>query len=285
MAQSDLDAFGMTSEERLAERRKALDKYSTVAQPAQQKVADQQTGQAFANIRGIAGQAAEQGGAASRAGISSALGKAAKGLATLDVQQAAKQDTSNLAGAKMEEDLVSSRQAENVQQFQRATDQKILELGEKVAARAFSMGMSTKELIFHQNAVVADAAFQQMADDFQNKRTSAAELQKVKAGLDAEAQQYQQDLALSQASLEGDLEMLLARKDFAAVAKRLQAINEMQSKAAEAIAKSGNIASIIEGVFTVGGAVIGGYWGPAGAVAGASIGNSAGKVVGGAVNS
>jgi len=250
--------YALSTEERLAERSKALDKYTSIT-PAQQKVDDQETGKAFSNVRGIASQAAEAGTPKARMGFSSGLGKAANDLATLDVKQASEKDATDITGAKMQQDTIFSRKMENIQAFQRKADQAAFTQGELVASKAFSMGMDAKELILHKNAIVADAALAQQAKEYSRGRLTAFDVKKITNDLRLQAQEIMNQIDAQMAQLDGELKYAISTKDLSRLKIRIDKIHELQLAAAKSIAAGSSYATLLAGGMQIAGGAISKY--------------------------
>lgn len=257
------EEYALSTEERLAERSKALGKYANIA-PAQQKVDDAATGKLFSNVRGLASQAAEAGTPKARMGFSSGLGKAANDLATLDVTQAATKDASNLTGAKMEQDTISSRRMENIQAFQRRADQAAFEQGELVAAKAFNMGMDARQLIMHKNAIVADAALAQQAKEYARGRMTAAEVKKITTDLKLKAQEYMDAIDAQMAYMDGEMKYAISTRDLTRLEARIKKIQALQMEAAKTLAAGSNLGTLISGATAIGGGLLGKWLGGGG---------------------
>jgi hypothetical protein len=225
-------------------------------------------------LRGVY-KGATEGGFMGRQAASSAVDQAqlemAKAAGGLNKQQ----DALNLEGAQMKEDIVGTRQQESLNQFKRGTADMEAKMDKALAERSFELGMSAKELMFHTNARIADIGIERMLEDYNNGNIGREELETLKGNL---ARSAQQDKLAVEALIK---EIQRTADDKRGTYSRARAM-ELQAKVIEKLkeaakkqAKAGNIAAIISGTMTVGGAVIGAVatgGTPMGAAAGAGIG-------------
>ena len=278
----------MPIDERLKNKQKAYDSAINVIQPMQQaKRTATMTPIGLEGLRGVY-KGATEGGFMGRQAASTAVDQAqlemAKAAGGLNKQQ----DALNLEGAQMKEDIVGTRQQESLNQFKRGTADMEAKMDKALAERSFELGMSAKELTFHTNARIADIGIERMVEDYNNGNIGREELETLKGNL---ARSAQQDKLAVEALLR---EIQRTADDKRGTYSRARAM-ELQAKVIEKLkeaakkqAKAGNIAAIISGTMTIGGAVtgavIGSGAGPAGTLAGASAGAAIGGGLAPSVN-
>lgn len=267
-------------DERLKYKKAAYDKFLNL-QPAldeQQRAQSTQIGtqgirDLYKNIR--------EGGYSGRQAAGQTVDKTQLELAKATGQQRAEQDALAVQGAGMKEDIIGSRQKESLSAFNRRTQEMEDAMDKAVAERAFDLGMTSKELAFHVNSKVADLGLSQMKADYDAGNVSKLELQKVADNLQkaAAANKQEADNLLAQLKREGQMAATAeARKRQLELTIKML---ERQKEAAKQAAKASNIANIITGAVTIGGAALGTWAMPGvGTAVGASIGSAVGNYLG-----
>lgn len=228
------------------------------------------------------GDQAAAGGIQSGKGQSRLFEDNTQEIAKKPVQQQAEKDNLTFLGSMQEEDYRELKQSIALQEYVRDGEKAQREQALLTADTLFKMGMSSKQMVYHQNAEIADKAFQVMADDFARGRVSQAELQKIQRGFELEATKFRNQVAKTQAMLEKMFAESSAQVDVAHAKELLIQYQREMDRIMKAEAKAANIAGILTGVFTVGGAVAGAVLGgPGGAVAGGAVGAGVGEAAGG----
>ena len=263
-----------SGEERVKEREKAYEAQkgleSDLAQ--QQKLQKQQmlrqvAQETLANLGNVPGQITAQ----------------AKGMETAAQMPVAQQQARGeqaLTTATMGADIASAKSEQKMKQYMAAQQEGISRLALETARRAFDMGISAKELALHQNSELADLAFQQMYADFQAGRMTQKELAAYGRSLKAEAEEMKRNADLYLKQVISEFEGYIAEGNFQKGKARIMDALERQKEAMRTAARASNAGSILSGVFTIGGALIGGYvGGPSGAVTGAKVGGSVAPIV------
>ena len=278
MADLQFTDFGLSPDEAVKSRQKALDEYINIAQPA---LADQQAGQRgklAADVYSQAAQAASTGAPGTL--MQQALGKAAQASAELLPKQAEERDTANQQGAQMQQDVMNSRQSVAVAKYVKETEEAKAESARFIAKRAFEMGISAQQLALHNNAYLADYGIRQMYEDYQSGRVTKQEIQKYSNAAQLEAKTETDKIGADASDLAGQLSVILADKDKSRTQARVDELFKKYEDAAKAKVRAAQIGGILSGVFTIGGAVIGGiYGGPMGPAAGAAAGGAVDKAV------
>lgn len=232
------------------------------------------------------GDLAASGGIASGQGISNMFKDTTPAVAEVAVQQQAEKDELTFLGSMQEEDYRELKQSIALQEYVRKQDEAKREQALLTADTLFQMGMTSKQMVFHQNSEIADRAFQVLAEDFERGRLTSAELAKMQRGFELEALKFKNQVAKTQARIEQIFSESSALTQTEHAKDLLIQYNMEMERVMKAEAKAGNIAGIIKGVLTVGGAIVGGIFGggPAGAAAGATLGGAAGDMAGGLFN-
>jgi uncharacterized protein (DUF885 family) len=265
----DDTSYSMTTADKLRSKRIALDKATNIAQPALDRTQATQLGQAFAKPRAQVANLAEQGGLDSRTGIQSALGKAAKTLADVSTQQNTEKTKANIGLGMQEEDLIRTRQVEEIQKFTRDQEKAQYDTGEAIARKAFDMGMDTKELVASNNAIVADAALNRMRQDFEAGRVNERELLQVSAKMQTYALEQKGKFDALMAQLQADLQRAMTEDDLKALEARQAKAMQYLKEALESSAKGANIGMIISsaaGIASIVSPVVGGAIAVGGAI-------------------
>lgn len=269
--------FKVTPDEAVAGKKKALENFTDVAQPALAKQQSAEKGQLASDVFTQTAKAAQMGQGQMTGSL---VGQAEAKAAELLPAQATQQQNMNLQGAQMREDIVASRQQQAITNYTTTTEMKKAEAARALSQQAFASGMDAKELSLHQNGYLADAGLAQMYKDLQEGRTTKQEAQQLALGLKAEALDLKAQYDRDYQTLQLDLQVMLKNNDIRAMQARLEKSLKLQKEMAEAAAKASNMNAMVQGGFTIAGAVIGGvYGGPAGAAGGASLGSSASQIV------
>ena len=243
-------------------------------EPAQEKRHDQEMGSLRDRTTDEVAQRASQGGYQGRMAAGEAIGQTAQEISGLASQQASQEDALSFQGARQKEGIISSRQKAASTNFARENQQKIDALTEAVTQRAFDLGMESKELIFHNNSLVADAGFEALKRDFENGRVDRRELQNLARKEAINAQQYKLAAERMLSKRWGEMMLQLQKGDIAAAKESMELMLRYQKEAARRAARAANIGAIISGVATIGGGIVGG-------APGAAMGNQLGGILGG----
>jgi hypothetical protein len=274
--------FGVDPDTATRMREKAYDKFINIAQPEAKEQRQIQRGQLVEDVSKAAAQNARMGTPEkTSAAMEEAQMKAAEMLPT----QGKEQDTLNIQGSKMKEDMLAGRQTSALTRYLRKTADAKEEAATALAIKAFDLGIQGGELALHQNAYISDIGMQKLYQDLQAGRANKDDIQRLEGKLKLEAAGYKEKFDVEMAALKGQLEIDVANKNIEGAKSRMNRILNLAKKAAEAQAKAGNLASILSGAFGVIGAVVGGYYGgPAGAAAGGATGTKVGRTVNSASN-
>jgi hypothetical protein len=262
-------------------QKKAIDDLKSIeAGQAQQHEREQED--VKQDVTQTIGDMAASGGIASGQGISNMFKDATPAVAQVAVQQQSEKDELTFLGSMQEEDYRELKQSIALQEYVRKQDEAKREQALLTADSLFQMGMTSKQMVFHQNSEIADRAFQVLAEDFERGRVTAGELAKMQRGFELEAVKFRNQVAKTQARIEQMFSESSALTQTEHAKDLLVQYNLEMERIMKAEAKAANIAGIIKGVFTIGGAVIGGIFGNVvGAGAGAAIGSGVGEVAGG----
>lgn len=270
--------FGLSPEEKVETRKKALESFANVAGPAQKEQQARERGQLLTDAYVAAAQAAKGRKPQDVTALQTQAGAKA---AEMFPGQAAKEDALTLQGAKMREDIVASKQQAAVNQYETQTDQMKQQAAQQIANQAFEYGISAQQLALAQDSYLADEGLRRLYEDYEAGRVNVAEIQKISNNMLIEAQKSRNLVEQEMARMRGELDKDLAEGRLDNAKKRMRKMLEMQKDMIEKAAKASNIAGILTGVGTVAGAVVGGiYGGPAGGMAGAKVGGAAGGTVG-----
>jgi len=104
------------------------------------------------------------------------FGEGSQALGELQSKQQSEQDSLSFQGANQKESMIGQRQITASTNFARERANQNRALQEVVAQRAFDLGMQSKELSFHNNALVADAGFEALKRDFEGGRVAKREM-------------------------------------------------------------------------------------------------------------
>lgn len=274
----------LSPDEAVAERKKAYDKILNMQPALSAKQGAESSQLVNKSLRDIYSQM-QQGGYAGRVGGGQVVDQTQMELAKQKGAQRAEQDALSYQGAQAKEDIIGARQAQSLAQFNRKTQEMEDAMDRAIAERAFDLGMTAKELAFHTNAKVADIGFEELKKDFDAGQESEQELQTVKDNLTQDAQKsaLQVKDLLAQIQREATQSAQGITRDRALqLQKQLLAV---QKDAIQKQSKAANIAAILSGTFTIGGAAVGGMLGSYfGADIGADIGSGLGKATSGFMN-
>lgn len=246
----DWSSYSVSPDEAVAGRKEALDKYTNVAQPALQKQQLAERGGLLSDVSTAVGEQAFKGAPAST--TDRVLGQAAQKAAEMLPAQGAKQDTMNLQGAAMQEDITGTRQAQKVKNYVRSTEEAKDQAAKYLTNRAFEYGVSAKEMLLHQNGYVADRALAQMYKDLGANRENAADIRAYQSEVALQAKQLRNQLEQDRAQLMYELKVDLANNDMAAAKERYTELMRRNKEAMEAEAKASGLAKILSAVVTVG---------------------------------
>jgi hypothetical protein len=104
------------------------------------------------------------------------FGEGSQALGELQSKQQSEQDSLSFQGANQKESMIGQKQITASTNFARERANQNRALQEVVAQRAFDLGMQSKELSFHNNALVADAGFEALKRDFEGGRVAKREM-------------------------------------------------------------------------------------------------------------
>jgi hypothetical protein len=246
-----------TPESRVAARKKALGDFMNVAQPAQ-KEADtaEQTAlkkNVMAQTSALGNQAPQLAGLGSLGILQSAQGQGANMLNS----QAANQDALNLQGSNMQQEIAGAKTQQALTNTAAGFESTQQRLARSIADKAFSEGMSSKQLIFHANSALADYSLEQMNKDFQAGRVSQQELTALNNQLKESAvkKKYAADEMLAKAL--GEFQLALGTSNTQRAKARVLAAIDAQKEAMKEAARAEGTSSIIGGVFGEVGTVLG----------------------------
>lgn len=277
----EFNDWGLTPEEKVASRKKALDAYTNIAYPMETERQGMEKGQLASDVYQSVAQAARAGDTQA---IPSVLAKAQQQAASLIPQQGERQQELAYKGAQQREDILGAKQSAAVGDYERNTQEYKDKSATLLANKAFEMGYSSKELALSMNGYLADKGLQQMYKDLQAGRVTATELRDMGNKLQYQAEQMRADLQKDLQKIKGDLQILIANKDFEAAKKRIADLTAKMKDAAEVTAKGTWIGSVVSGVTGIAGGLV------AGAVSGGNplaikAGYSTGKDIGTGITS
>jgi hypothetical protein len=163
-------------------------------------------------------------------------------------EQAQARDQQDVTGAGMEQAIASARSEQAVGNTQRGLESNTQRLARAVADKAFSEGMTARELIFHENSALADYSLAKLKEDFAAGRESAADLQRLQIDLEQRAikRKYAADEALQRSM--GEFEVMLKKGNIAGAKARMEALLEEQKAALKDQIRAKAIADITAGV-------------------------------------
>jgi hypothetical protein len=271
--------FGLSPEEKVANRKKALESYAGISGEALKEQQQRERGRLLTEAYVGSAKAMQAG---QPQAITPMLSKAEGMAAELLPQQAAKQDAANLAGAKMREDIIGSKQEAAMVTYETQTDQMKQQLAQQTANRAFELGVKSSQLALSQDGHLADVGLRQLYSDLEAGRVNRNEVWELSSKMALEARDMQYKIQEEAARLKGELENDLAERNFTAAKARIKKLLDMQKDALQKAAKASNIASILGGIVELGAVGAGyAYGGPAGAAAAAPAAEGASKIVSG----
>ena len=239
----------ITPEERVATRQKVFGDYlnqDPMLASQQQADKDEQKRQAMA-ATGLQAQQNVQSPQLQGLGSLSIMQQAAPKAMEQLGQQATARDTQAMTGAGMQQTMAGAKSEQAVGNVTRGLENNTQKLARAVADKAFSEGMSARQLIFHENAALADYSLAKLKEDFQAGRESAANLQRLQNDLEQRSVQrkYAADEALSKA--QGELEKMMKEGNIAAAKARITALMDEQKAALKDAIKAKAISDITAG--------------------------------------
>ena len=162
--------------------------------------------------------------------------------------QAQVRDTQTMQGAGMEQGIASARAEQSVGNVQRGLESSTQRLARAVADKAFSEGMTARQLLFHENSALADYSLAKLKEDFAAGRESAADLQRLQIELEQRAvkRKYAADEALQKSM--GEFELMLKQGNIAGAKARMEALLNEQKAALKDQIRAKAIADITAGV-------------------------------------
>lgn len=238
----------VSPEERVRSRKQALDQFINVAQPA---LASQQAYDRQNLKRNVMAKTAQGMGGSVGAGQVSALGtmgQAAEQGTQLLGQQAQQQQTMNVAGAQMQQQIAAAKNAQSVANVQRGLNQTVDNYARIVADRAFQEGLSAKQLIFHTNSQLADYSMEKLKADFEAGRVSKFELQNLLQAQQLRLKEKQIAADKAFADYMGNFKKDLAAGNAEKAKARLVTYVQAQKDLAKDGVRAQNTASILEGI-------------------------------------
>lgn len=245
-----------TPESRVAARKKALGDFMNVAQPAQAEAdRSEQTAlkkNVMAQTSALGAQPPQLAGLGSLGILQAAQGQGADMLN----KQAANQDALNLQGSNMQQDIANAKTQQALTNTAAGLESTQQKMARVVADKAFSEGMSSKQLIFHNNSALADYSLEQMKKDFQAGRISQQELTALNNQLKESAtkKKYAADEMLAKAL--GDFQMSMGTSNANRAKQRVLAAMDAQKEAMKEAARAEGTGSIISGVFGAAGTIM-----------------------------
>lgn len=224
--------------------------------PAQEQRQEKEMGVARDRLTDTVAQAAKEGGFRGRQLAGQALGQTALEVSQLAGAQEAERDQLAFQGAGLKEQIIGQRQSAATGNFVRAREKENKALAEAITQRAFDLGMSSKELAFHNNSLVSDVGFNALATDFEAGRVDRTELMDLmyKQQLDAQQSSLAAERMLSERW--GEMMTALKKGDIEEAKKRIKLALDMQKKAMEKSAKASSLGAILSGAFTIAGGAI-----------------------------
>lgn len=263
--------FGLSPEEKVATRKKALESYSGIAGEALQDQQAREKGQLLtqAYLTGAKSAQAGQPGAATPM-LADVQQKAAEMLP----QQAAKMDAANLAGAKMREDIIGSKQQAALVNYETQTDQMKQQLAQQTANRAFELGMNSRQIALANESYLSDYGLRQLYADLEAGRANKEEVWKISSQLAMQAKELEYQIAQEKETLSAQLSADLSERNFDAARARIKRLLAKEKEALTKAAKASSMAAILSGGVELGVLAVSGSPGAA---------KAAGKITTGAV--
>lgn len=268
--------FGVSPDESVKQRQKALESYTNVAEPAYKEQVGRERGQLASDAYSAAAKSAYEGKPTADV-TAEATAKAAEMIPG----QALKQQEMDITGAKMREDVIGSKQTQAITNFERNTAEMKEAAARYIAKQAFAQGMTAKELAMHRNGTIADIGLAQLSADFQAGRVSEYEIRQMSNELKLYAMKATQALKEKEAFLTNQVQQAINAKDYDAAAARAKVLFDAQKEAMRAQNEAKATADIFSAVGSIAGAAIGTLVAPGlGTAAGATIGGSLGNIAG-----
>jgi hypothetical protein len=267
----------LTPDEAVQEQKKAFQKSAMAFGPGLKNQQQAQQTKLSDQVSDASARGAKQGGYNSNQAMSGMGGQIASEVSALASQQNVAQDKATAQMAGQEENIIGGRQKQALTNFSRDVGLQQQALAEVVAQQAFDMGIQSKELIFHQNKMVQDVAWNTLKKDYEEGRIDKQELAdlafkfKDVAQSKTDTAQYTFDQYMKSF-------MLNLEKGNTELAKsRIQEAFQIQLQAVQEAGRASNMASIFSGAGALlGGAVGFAVGGPGGAMVGAQAGSTAG---------
>jgi hypothetical protein len=265
--------FGLSPDEVVKEREKALSSFSNVTGPAFQKKVAAERGNLISEAEKSVAQAAKRGQVSAATGD---LGQAAIAASRMVPKQGMERDALALQGAGMRADIAFSRQGATLTKFERDTAEKKATAANYIAKQAFNLGYNSKEVALHRNGYLADKGMEQMYYDYQQGRISKDEIMNLQEKFARSAQRYEIESKQILAELKNELELAIKTNDVARAKSRILKAIEIQKNAARDAAQASQFGAIISGVFKVGAVAAATYFGgPAAGAATSTVINAA----------
>ena len=246
----------VSPDDRVAARKKVMDDFINVSQPAQAEQNKQEKDSLKKSVlqqtSALGSQSPQLQGMGSLGILQTAQNQGAGMLNT----QAASQDKLNAQGAGMQQGIADARSQQSVQNVTAAATSSQDKLARSVANRAFANGMEAKQLMFHENSALADYSLQSLSKDFESGRVSQKELQALQNDLRAKAQEKQQSAALELDRALKEFQWALKQGNADRAKQRIKKAFEMQKDATKEAARASGISSIISGVMGGAGAAV-----------------------------
>lgn len=244
--------FGLTPDDVVREREKALSSFANVTGPAAQKKIAAERGRLITDMSTKIAKAAREGQAGAMSG---ALGEAVVGASELLPQQRMERDAVARQGADMRAGVSIARQTAAVNKYDRDTSERKAIAAKHIANQAFNMGYSAKELALHRSGYLADEGLKQMYYDYQQGRLSREEVFDLQAKFMKEAQAYEIETQKKLAELKSELAIALKENDVNRAKTRLLEVFKIQQKAARDAAEASAFGAMLSGAFKIIGTV------------------------------
>lgn len=239
----------ITPEERVASRKKVFGQFLN-QDPMLASQQEAERGETKRKVMAATGQQGQtMAGSPQLQGLGSLgiISQAAPEAITQLGTQATARDTQALTGAGMEQGIAGARSEQAVANTTRGLESNTQRLARAVADKAFSEGMSARQLIFHENSALADYSLEKLKEDFAAGRESRAELQRFQIELEQRAVQrkYAADEAIQRSM--GEFEVMLKQGNVAGAKARLKALLDEQKAALKDQIRAKAIADITSG--------------------------------------
>jgi hypothetical protein len=263
--------FGLSPDEVVREREKALSSYTNVAGPAFQKKVAAERGNLLSQAEKAVAQAAMQGQASAATG---ALGEAAIAASGMIPQQGMERDALALQGANMRADIAYARQGAALTKYERETAERKATAANYISKQAFNLGYNAKEIAIHRNGYLADKGMERMYYDYQQGRITKEQIQDLQATFARSAQKYEMESKKILANLKAELDIAIKENDVKRARSRILEAMNIQRNAARDAAQASQFGAIISGAFTAVGTA---YAGPLGGMLGKTFGDAVTK--------